>query len=185
MMVEILDRWQSATGQRHPTIASAINASPGAAEHIRQFLRAEAAGPEGTDRASGAGADAVARHARFEHFLLESNKLIPAVADALTKGDLASLGMLVDHSQLAAEKLLGNQVPETTFLARKARELGAIAASAFGAGFGGSVWALVPESDAAAFRTRWAEAYAAAFPVAARGSEVLITHAGPGTVELR
>jgi galactokinase len=91
----------------------------------------------------------------------------------------------VDHSQLAAERLLANQVPETTFLARKARELGAIAASAFGAGFGGSVWALVPDSDTAAFRTRWAEAYAAAFPVAARGSEILITHAGPGAVELR
>ena len=29
-------------------------------------------------------------------------------------------------------------------LARLAREAGAVAASAFGAGFGGSVWALVP-----------------------------------------
>jgi galactokinase len=185
MMVEILDRWQSATGERHPTMASAINASPGAAEHIRQLLRAEGAGPSRTDRAFDPSAHAVARHARFEHFLLESDKLIPAAADALAEGDLARLGRLVDHSQLAAEKLLGNQIPETTFLARKARELGAIAASAFGAGFGGSVWALVPEVAAAAFRTRWAEAYAAAFPVAAKGSEVLITRAGPRAVELR
>jgi galactokinase len=184
MIVEILDRWQSAMGERYPTIAAAIDASPDAAEHIRQLLRAEAAGPGGTDRGSGPGADSVDRLARFEHFLLESNTLIPAVADALAECDLARLGTLVDQSQRAAERLLGNQVPETTFLARKARELGAIAASAFGAGFGGSVWALVPESDAAAFRTRWADAYAAAFPVAARGSEVLITHAGPGAVEL-
>ena len=185
MIVEILDRWQSATGERHPTIAAAIDASPGAAEHIRQLLRAEAAGPGGTDRALGPDADAVARLARFEHFLLESNTLIPAAADALGQGDLARLGSLVDQSQQAAEQLLGNQVPETTFLARSARELGAIAASAFGAGFGGSVWALVPKVEAAAFQTRWAETYAAAFPVAARGSEVLITHAGPGAVELR
>jgi galactokinase len=185
MIVEILDRWQSATGERYPTIAAAVDASPGAAENIRQLLRAEAGGSGGTDRASDPVSDSVDRLARFEHFLLESNKLIPAVAEVLAQGDLARLGVLVDQSQQAAERLLANQVPETTFLARKARELGAIAASAFGAGFGGSVWALVPDSDTAAFRTRWAEAYAAAFPVAARGSEILITHAGPGAVELR
>jgi galactokinase len=185
MIVEILDRWQSTTGERYPTLAAAIDASPGAAEHIRQLLRAESVGSGETDRGSGPGADSVDRLARFEHFLLESIKLIPAAADALAQGDLATLGTVVDQSQQAAERLLGNQVPETSFLARKARELGAIAASAFGAGFGGSVWALVPESDAAGFRARWAEAYAAAFPIAARGSEVLITHAGPGAIELR
>lgn len=184
MIVEILDRWQSATGKRHPTLAAAIDASPGAAENIRQLLSAEAGGPGGTDRPSESGADAVTRHARFEHFLLESNKLIPAAADALAEGDLARLGKLVDHSQQAAEKLLGNQIPETSFLARQARVLGAVAASAFGAGFGGSVWALVPEVEAQAFRTRWTDAYAAQFPIAARESEVLITHAGPGSVEL-
>jgi galactokinase len=90
----------------------------------------------------------------------------------------------VDQSQQAAEKLLGNQIPETSFLARQARKLGAVAASAFGAGFGGSVWALVPEVEAHAFRARWADAYAKEFPVAAKASEVLITHAGPGAIEL-
>jgi galactokinase len=185
MIVEILDRWEAAAGKRYPTIAAAIDASPDAADRIRQLLRAEAAGPGGTDRARGSAADAAARHARFEHFLLESNKLIPAAADALAEGDLARLGKLVDHSQQAAEKLLGNQIPETSFLARSARELGAVAASAFGAGFGGSVWALVPEVEAHAFRARWADAYAKQFPVASRASEVLITHAGPGAIELR
>lgn len=51
-----------------------------------------------------------------------------------------------------------------------------------GAGFGGSVWALVPEPDATAFGARWADAYAAHFPVAATRSEVLVTRAGPGVV---
>ena len=54
-----------------------------------------------------------------------------------------------------AERLLGNQVPETISLASTARALGAAAASAFGAGFGGSVWALVPEADAHAFASDW------------------------------
>ena len=39
--------------------------------------------------------------------------------------------------------LLGNQVPETIALARAALAHGAFAACSFGAGFGGSVWALV------------------------------------------
>ena len=45
-------------------------------------------------------------------------------------------------------------MPETIALARAARSLGAFAACSFGAGFGGSVWALV-EGDAAGFAARW------------------------------
>ncbi len=165
MVDEILDRWQSATGVRYPSLASAIAASPDAADRIRGLLRAQ-------------------RLARFEHFLLESNELVPAAADALAQDDLGSLGSIVERSQQAAEELLGNQIPETSLLARSGRELGAVAASAFGAGFGGSVWALVSDADAGVFQARWANAYAAHFPVAARRSEVFITHAGPGVVEL-
>ncbi len=51
---------------------------------------------------------------------------------------------MAERSQEAAERWLGNQIPETIALARLARHVGATAASAFGAGFGGSVWALVP-----------------------------------------
>jgi galactokinase len=40
-------------------------------------------------------------------------------------------------------------------LARAAREHGALAASSFGAGFGGSVWALVDRDAADDFATRW------------------------------
>jgi galactokinase len=184
MIAGILDSLQSATGERYRSLAAAIDASPGAADRIRQLLSAEAAGLRATDRPSGLRLDSAEMLARFEHFLLESDTLIPAVADALAEGDLARLGTLVDQSQQAAEQLLGNQIPETSFLARRARELGAVAASAFGAGFGGSVWALVPEADAVAYRARWAEAYAAHFPLAASRSEVLITRAGPGAVEL-
>jgi galactokinase len=57
-------------------------------------------------------------------------------------------------SQAEAKSLLDNQVPETVALARSARELGAFAACSFGAGFGGSVWALV-DRDAEAFARRW------------------------------
>jgi galactokinase len=184
MVTEILDAWESATGDRFPTMAAAIDASPGAAGNLRQLLRAASAGSVGTKPAARPNAHAVRRLARFEQFLLESNELIPAAADALAQLDLRALGRIVDRSQEAAEQLLGNQIPETSFLAREARQLGAVAASAFGAGFGGSVWALVTDADASAFGTRWASAYAERFSDAAERSEILTTRAGPGVVEL-
>ena len=65
------------------------------------------------------------------------------------------LGQLAADSQSDAESLLGNQIPETTVLPRAARALGAIASRSFGAGFGGSVWALVERSRAEEFARRW------------------------------
>ena len=83
--------------------------------------------------------------------MLESRTIVPGAGDALRDGDLTRFGALVDRSQEAAGAWLGNQVPETACLAREARRLGAAAASAFGAGFGGSVWALVAEDACGEF----------------------------------
>ena len=82
-------------------------------------------------------------------------------ADALERGDVARVGDLAAQSQRDAEQGLRNQIPETIDLVSIARDLGAAAASAFGAGWGGSVWALVPRSDAEDFRDRWMMAYRA------------------------
>jgi galactokinase len=117
---------------------------------------------------------------RREQFVAESEEIVPAAGDALLAGDLTTLGGLVDRSQALAERWLGNQIPETVFLARSARELGAVAATAFGAGFGGSVWALVPVDASQDFRARWAARYAAAFPARAARAESFVTRAGPG-----
>jgi len=168
MVREILEQWQSVTAEQHPSLAAAVGSAPDAAERIRRMLRVDETG----------------RLARFEHFLLESNTFIPAAVDALAHDDLERLGTIVDRSQQAAEELLGNQIPETAFLARSARELGAVAASAFGAGFGGSVWALVAEAGAAVFEERWREGYASRFPLAEQKAEILVTRPGPGVVEV-
>jgi galactokinase len=68
-------------------------------------------------------------------------------------------------------------------LVRLARDCGAFASSGFGAGFGGSVWALAPADEAPAFASRWLDAYRAEFPAMSR-AEVFVTRPGPGVVEI-
>ena len=75
---------------------------------------------------------------------------------------------------------MGAKVPETVFLAKAARAAGAIAASAFGAGFGGSVWALVATEAAQPFSAAWQAAYEKEFPVAAATAEFFEMGPGPG-----
>jgi galactokinase len=85
---------------------------------------------------------------RLDQYRTESEQLIPAVATAFGAGDWKALGSAVDQSQHLAETKLHNQVAQTILIQKSLRDAGAIAASAFGAGFGGSVWALVHTRDA-------------------------------------
>lgn len=170
----ILSLWNRGTERSDPSLAAAIASGPDAADRIRTLIRAPA----------GVGFEAGMLVDRFEQFQTESGMIIPAAAEALSQEDLPALGALVDLSQQCAERLLGNQIPETCALARSARSLGAAAASAFGAGFGGSVWALVPESEADDFCAAWARSYRRTFPDAAAAGEVFVTRAGPAVVAL-
>jgi galactokinase len=168
-MEAILTRWRQATGRDDATVAAAITSSADAVDRMRACLR------EGGD-------DTFPRQLlldRLEHFLVESEEIVPAVAAAIERHDLGRAGALVDRSQRGAERWLANQIPETMALARNARELGAEAASAFGAGFGGSVWALVREDRAEEFRDRWLASYAAGSPGPAGRATAFVTSAGP------
>lgn len=154
------------------TLADVVDSSPDAVDHLR------AAAASQTSARFSAG-DLIRR---LDHFLEEDRRLLPAALDALDGGDWTRFGTVVDRSQLAAETLLGNQVPETITLQRLARELGAIAASAFGAGFGGSVWALVPADQADEFAGRLLQRFAGAHPDAARRARHFATCPGPGVL---
>jgi galactokinase len=61
------------------------------------------------------------------------------------------------------------------FLARWARDNGAVAASAFGAGFGGAVWAMVKGHDAGRFVEAWRAAYAEAFAARSARARWIVT----------
>ena len=115
---------------------------------------------------------------RFELFFREDQEIIPAVGDALAGGEVDRIGTLVDASHAGAARGLQNQVDQTNFLQRSARELGAIAATYFGAGFGGSVWAMVERGRGEDFRRRWRQGYAERFSEEAELSEFFLTRPG-------
>jgi galactokinase len=97
---------------------------------------------------------------------VRENARVPRALTAFQAADAATLGELACASQEEADWLLGNQVPHTRELVRAALATGARAASSFGAGFGGSAWALVDAGpdEAARFLTAWRDAYRNACP---------------------
>jgi galactokinase len=120
---------------------------------------------------------------RLDHFVREDGRIGEAVL-AVRNADATVLGRLAAQSQADAERLLVNQVPETSALVRLAVEAGAIAARSFGAGFGGSVWAIVETADAARFAERWMSAYRVACPEAAERSIVFESNPGPAVTRV-
>jgi galactokinase len=169
----IFELWRGAGGAGE-TLGEAVCA-PGAPERIREILT----------MSPHPRFPAQELRDRFEHFLEESEVLVPAAAEAFETGNVAALCDTVARSQAGAERLLRNQVPETIGLVASARSLGAIASSAFGAGFGGSVWALVPAGQADGFRASWEKDYRRRLPAAASSGEFFVTRAGPGLLRLQ
>ena len=173
MTRRILELWCAATGRADASLAAAIASDRTAADRIRQIVGESTGADWPPDRLLD----------RFEQFFEESERIIPETVARLAADDVDGIGPLVDRSQRLAERLLGNQIPETIALARSARDLGAAASSAFGAGFGGSVWALVPAATHREFLDRWASAYRHAFPFAAVNAEFFVTRPGPAAIK--
>lgn len=170
----VVQLWNKTTGRADPHLAAAIASSPDAPDRLHNVLQ----------QASDEQFDSGELLKRLEHFLAESENIVPAASNALTAGDLAEFARQVTRSQQLAETLLGNQVPETVFLARCACDLGAVTASAFGAGFGGSVWALTKADGAKQFLEKWLALYKKQFPRPAANAVFLLTHPGPAAFEL-
>jgi galactokinase len=165
----LLDIWNERSGSARSSLAAAVMpgaislqsvASPAAVEQLRAWIR--------TSRVPGWEQPALER--RLDHFIREDARIVEAVV-AFADADTVRLGQLAADSQLDAELLLGNQIPETKHLARTARALGAFAARSFGAGFGGSIWALVERRRADEFAARWTP-------------DAFIARPGPPLVEL-
>lgn len=166
--------WRESSGRDDATLGEALASGPQAAVTLREAIAAA----RHTDASAGELLD------RVDQFNAETNEIIPAAAAALAGRDLERFGALVDRSHGLACTHLHNQVAETEHLARSARALGAVAASAFGAGFGGSVWALVPEAASAQFLEEWRACYIERFPVRAGDCEFFASRAAGPAVRL-
>jgi len=145
--------WNHHAADKAPSLADALNSARDAVERLKSWI---------TPTADGAFTTADLAQ-RLDHFVRETARA-PKALEAFRSADREALGALADDSQREAKDLLGNQIPETITLASLARELGAFAASSFGAGFGGSVWAAIPVSDAERFGREWIRAYALRYP---------------------
>jgi galactokinase len=162
----LLAEWRTLMGTPTESLLDVLDAGPTGLDALRAAMRR--AHPD----------EAEALIARLGQFTEECQSIIPAVTAALRRGAPEEIGELVDRSQALAESVLANQVPETVHLARSARQLGASAASAFGAGFGGSVWAMVRVAEAPAFLEAWRSSYLALFP--ARAGRATFFTSAPG-----
>ena len=139
---ELLRRWNQQAGTPAPSLAQALRQGPDAHQRLAAMV-----------------SDQPGLSARLEQFVVESTWCVPQAVEALRGGDLARFGAVVARSQQLAAEGLHNQVWQTTELVRLALGLGAVAASSFGAGFGGSVWALVADARAEAFAIDWLDHY--------------------------
>ena len=163
----LVRQWNGLTYRNDATLAAALASGPDAADRLARIARS----------AQGAPVSAEYLVRRLAQFREECEVIVPGVAEALRSRDLTKLGALVDRSQALAEHALENQVAETIALARSARTLGAVAASAFGAGFGGAVWAMVPSHRAEEFVAAWRESFVTSFP--ARAQRALFVGTAP------
>lgn len=168
--------WRRETRRDDPHLGAALASSPEAADRLARIIETAEIPDKEVDRQS------VMK--RFEHFLTENQELRPAAGDALARGDMDEFGRYTEESQRWAEQMLGNQIPETSYLAAIARKIGATASLAFGAGFGGSVWAMVETSRIDEFLDAWAWSYRKRFPQHTERSQFFATGAGPATFEI-
>lgn len=161
--------WRQGTGRAEPHLGAILETSPAALATLEVMVRRSPETPYPHEELLD----------RLHQFDTENHQIVEPAGLALERGDLAELGRLVDRSQDLAERWLRTQVPETIHLARSARELGVHAASSFGAGFGGAVWALVDEPKAEAFAQEWRERYIRAYPQLAQRAAFRTAQPGP------
>ena len=168
----LLDCWNRGATAPATSLAAAL-AGPGALEEMRARVVAAPAGAFTTE--------ALLR--RLAHFVAEDSR-VPEAARACADADVTAIGHVSAASQRDAEDVLENQVPETSALVSLARACGAYGATSFGAGFGGSAWALVSTADVEPFVAEWLGAYGRRFP-SRGGVEWFAARPSPSIIEVR
>jgi galactokinase len=160
------------SGRSHPTLREVVDHEPKPSGEgwLRELDRAAAAD----------GGMAPSLGDRVRQFILEDRVHVPRAIEALKTRDLARFGQLLSDSHRASKKDLWNIVPEIDWLMECACGLGAAGASGFGAGFGGSIFAVTTADQAEALLGQWRRRYTAGFPDRAREADFFIAEPSPG-----
>jgi galactokinase len=166
---EALERYNLAS-RRAREAAAACNAAwgtnfpnlRGVADHAESHYGRRAM--LAVERALAGAPRELALPGRVRQFVLEDRRYLPEAERALCRRNLRGFGRLLDLSHAASRRYLGNIVPPVDFLQRAAGPVGALGASGFGAGFGGAVFAVVPESKVPGFTANWEREYHDAYP---------------------
>ncbi|HEX2474738.1 MAG TPA: galactokinase family protein [Lacipirellulaceae bacterium] len=171
LAAEIVRLWTRATNQPVTSLTGIINSAPDAEDRLRHTLK-DASPSEFTIQELTE---------RLDHLVIE-NGFVASVPDRLDADKINEFGALALQSHRAAAQLLKNQTPETNRLVDLAMQLGAHGASAFGAGFGGSVWAIIDSDASARFLTDWQRQYENESPEAAARATFFVTRPGPPAI---
>ena len=160
------------SGRSHPTLREVVDHEPKPSGEgwLRELDRAAAA----------AGGMAPALADRVRQFILEDRTHVPGAIEALNARDIGRFGKLLSDSHRASKRDLWNIVPEVDFLMESACELGAAGASGFGAGFGGSIFAVTTADRAEALVECWRGRYQVRFPDRAKEADFFIAQPSPG-----
>ena len=171
----VLARWNKATGRADASLAGAVR-------HLVGDATGEQAAGDPALKDLLRLCDPGYERQRIEQFLIESLVLVPEGARLIAAAD-PGVGEVLERSQELADRGLCNQVPQTRLMVSLAREAGAISASSFGAGWGGSVYALVRADEAEGFAAQWLRAYRDR-EQGAEQAAVIVTRPGPGACRL-
>lgn len=167
----VLARWNETTGRADASLTGAVR-------HLVGDATGEQAAGDPALKDLLRLCDPGYERQRIEQFLIESLVLVPEGARLIAAAD-PGVGEVLERSQELADRGLCNQVPQTRLMVSLAREAGAISASSFGAGWGGSVYALVRADEAEGFAAQWLRAYRDREQAA-----VIVTRPGPGACRL-
>ena len=171
----VLARWNETTGRADASLAGAVR-------HLVGDATGEQAAGDPALKDLLRLCDPGYERQRIEQFLIESLVLVPEGARLIAAAD-PGVGEVLERSQELADRGLCNQVPQTRLMVSLAREAGAIGASSFGAGWGGSVYALVRADEAKGFAAQWLRAYQDR-EQGAEQAAVIVTRPGPGACRL-
>jgi len=173
LATDIVQHWNRATNRSDRSVNAILASAHDAEGQLRSLLS--------KDNCSARFSSLEMRE-RLDHFLIENRDIQSNLPDSILPATIERFSALATQSQDAGIRLLKNQIPQTIRLVEMAVQCGAHASTAFGAGFGGSVWALIDCNDESRFLADWQEQYRRNFSDESKQAAFFTMRPGPAAI---